>query len=341
MDSPLWIDRHRPALDALPQADVRTYLDRVAHGPINLLLHGPEGSGKTAAVYALAEELHTEPETDLQIINVADFFGMTKKEIANDPRFGRFIDASQRRKSKAAMINYVLKELAGYPPVAGDFKTILLDNAEAMREDFQQALRRVMERHFEATQFIIVTRQPGNVIQPIRSRCAQIPVRAPSTEEIVTVLERIVTKEDIQADSDGLTYIAEYAEGNLRQAIMAAQTTAVAHGEITMEGAYEALDAIGVDDQLLETLTAARDGDFSAARGTLDDLLVDEGIEGQTLLYDLLRVARTRWGEEEVTELYELAGIIDFDLVEGVNDRVQLGHFLSRLAPDVETVPKN
>lgn len=340
MDSPLWIDRHRPSLDELPQADVRTYLEQVTAGPINLLLHGPQGSGKTAAVRALASELHEEPDTDLQIINVADFFGMTKTEIIDDPRFGRFIDSSRRRDSKAAMINYVLKELAGYPPVSGEFKTILLDNAEAMRGDFQQALRRIMERHFVATQFIIATRQPGSVIQPIRSRCAQIPVRAPTSEEIVTVLERIANREEVPANQAGLSYIAEYANGDLRKAILAAQTTSEETGEITMDGAYEALDAIGYDEQIETMIQAAKTGDFSTARSTLDDLLVDEGVAGGDLLGETLRVARNRFDAAEIAELHQLAGQTDFDLVEGASDRVQLGHFLSRLSPAVETIPR-
>jgi len=62
--------------------------------------------------------------------------------------------------AKRDMINRVLKESASYAPMSGEYKTVLLDNAEAIREDFQQALRRVMEQHHRTTQFVIATRQP-------------------------------------------------------------------------------------------------------------------------------------------------------------------------------------
>ena len=56
MEPPLWIDEHAPALADLPQADARDYLTEGVDEPINLVLHGPPGSGKTAAVRALAFE---------------------------------------------------------------------------------------------------------------------------------------------------------------------------------------------------------------------------------------------------------------------------------------------
>lgn len=339
MESPLWIDRHRPAVADLPQPDLRTYLDRAAAGPVNLVFHGPAGSGKTAAVHALAEELHDDPEHDLMTINVADFFGMTKQELAEDPRFQGFLDADRRRGSKAAMINHILKETAGHPPVSGSYKTVLLDNAEAMREDFQQALRRVMEQHYEATQFVLTTRQPGALLAPIRSRCAQIPVRAPTSEEIVEVLREITTAEGVETDQDGLEYIAEYADGDLRRAILAAQTTAEDAGEITMEAAYEALDAVGPDETLRELLAQAEDGAFRDARKGLDDLLIDEGYEGEELLSELLRIARTRYDGERLAAVYTLAGDVGFDLTQGTRDRIHLAHFLARLEADDPAEP--
>ena len=335
MESPLWTDRHQPTLDELPQEDTRRYLRQVSAGPVNLLLHGPSGAGKTAAVKALAAELHDDPANDLFTINIADFFGMTKQELVNDPRFRRFVDAKRRQGSKTKLINHLLKEMAGYPPVSGSFKTILLDNAEAMRADFQQSLRRVMEQYYEATQFVIVTRRASAIIDPIRSRCAQVPIRAPTEGEMVDVLERIVTREKVEYDREGLEYLASYADGDLRRAILATQTTAVDSDTITMTTAYEALDEVGHDDALVDLLQAAESGDFDTSRGMLDDLIIEHGYDGDELLTALLRVARTRYEPESVVALYRLAGEIEFDLAQGANDRVHLSHFIARLHPEV------
>ncbi|MHB9287637.1 AAA family ATPase [Halobacteriales archaeon Cl-PHB] len=335
MPQPLWTDRYAPDLADLPQAEVREYFDRAVAEPMNLVVHGPQGAGKTAAVRALARETHANHDADLVEINVTDFFDLTKKELEDDPRFGRFIDAKRRRESsKADLINHVLKETARNAPVSGDYKTVLLDNAEGMREDFQQALRRVMEQYYEATQFVIATRQPSSLIPPIRSRCFPIPVRAPTQSEIVGVLEAIVEQEGVDYDEEGLEYVAGASGGDLRAAILGAQTTAEQEGEITMNTAYETLSSIDADERVGEMLNQAEAGEFTDARSTLDELLVDEGHSGKEVLEDILSVARSRYSGDRLAELHRLAGEIDVDLTEGTSDRMHISHLLAELGRD-------
>jgi replication factor C small subunit len=332
MERPLWTDRYAPSLEELPQSAVRDRLGDAVSDPVNLIVHGPVGSGKSAAVRALADAAHADPENDLIEINVADFFGMTKKELAEDPRFTRFISSKRRRESsKADLINYVLKESASYPPFSGEYNTILLDNAEAIREDFQQALRRVMEQYYEATQFVIATRQPTKLIPPIRSRCFQVPVRAPTEAEIVSVLRPIVEAEEVPHDDEGLEYIASYAEGNLRRAILAAQTAAEQQGELHGVAVLDPLQDVGLDDRIEEMLDAAEDGEYADARSVLDDLLIDEGLTGEEVMDEILAVARTRYNGDRLADIYETAGRVEFDLAQGTSPRIHLGRFLAEM----------
>ncbi|MDS0295904.1 AAA family ATPase [Halogeometricum luteum] len=335
MDAPLWTDAHAPSLSDLPQSEVRDRLGRTVDEPMNLLLQGPPGVGKTAAVRALAREAHDDPDNDLVEINVADFFSRTKKQIRTDPRFEQFL-TGRSRMAKRDMISRVLKESAGYAPVSGDYKTILLDNAEHIREDFQQALRRVMEKHHRTTQFVITTRQPTKLIPPIRSRCFPVPVRAPSTEETTAVLRDVAEAEGVEYEAMALDIVASKANGDLREAILAAQSAAVeGDGEITTESAQAALSDVGHDEELKDVLETARDGDLKDARKSLTTLLDDEGFDGQELLQDLLRVADTypeEFGEGDVVRLHRLAGAADLDLAEGLDDRLHLTHLLSAWA---------
>jgi replication factor C small subunit len=332
MDGPLWTETHAPTLSELPQQEVRDQFERALAEPMNLVVHGPKGSGKTAAIRAFTREAHDQPGADRIEINVSDFFDATKKEISEDPRFSRFIDSKRRRESsKADLINHVLKESAGYSPVTGEYKTVVLDNAEGMREDFQQALRRVMEQYYETTQFVIATRQPSALISPIRSRCFPIPVRAPTQDEIVGVLERIVDSEEVSYDMEGLEYVAGAASGNLREAILSAQTTAQQEGEITMNTAYETLSAVDTNERVQEMITDAEAGEFTDARSTLDDLLVDEGYSGTEVLEEILDVARSRYTGGELAGLHRLAGQIDMDLQEGTSDRIHVSRLLAEL----------
>ncbi len=330
MDAPLWTETHAPALEAIPQQEARDHLRGAIEEPMNLLVHGPKGSGKTAAVRAYARAVHDNPDADFTELNVADVFDMTKKEVSNDPRFASFIDSKRRRESsKADLINHVLKESASYTPMSGTYKTILLDNAEGMREDFQQALRRVMEQYYEATQFVIATRQPSALIPPIRSRCFPVVMRAPTHAETVGVLSDIVTAEGVDHDDDGLEYVAGYAEGDLRTAVLAAQTTYQETGEVTMETAYETLTGLEADDAVESMVEAAEEGRFTDARSTLDDLLVDEGYGADDIIEGLLNVARSRYSGQRLATVHELAGETDMALTEAANERIHLSRLLA------------
>ncbi|MFC7075192.1 AAA family ATPase [Haloarcula halophila] len=332
MDAPLWTETYAPDLDEIPQPQAREHLQGAIEEPMNLFVHGPKGAGKTAAVRAFAREVHDNPDADFTELNVADVFDLTKKEVANDPRFSSFIDSKRRRESsKADLINHVLKESASYSPVSGSYKTILLDNAEAMREDFQQALRRVMEQYYEATQFVIATRQPSALIPPIRSRCFPVVMRAPTHEETVSVLEGVATAAGADYDDDGLEYVAGYADGDLRTAILAAQTTYEAEGAVTMDTAYETLNDLEADDQVESMVVAAEEGRFTDARSTLDDLLVDEGYGAEDVLDDLLAVARSRHSGDRLAEIHRLAGETDMALTEAANERIHLSQLLAEL----------
>jgi replication factor C small subunit len=101
-----------------------------------------------------------------------------------------------------------------------------------------------------------------------------------------------------------------------------------------MGTAHEVLQTVRDDDELAGALAAARNGEFTDARKTLGQFLDEEGYDGQTLLRELLRVARTEYGGRELARLYELAGRIDADLATGTDDRLHLSHLLATWASE-------
>jgi replication factor C small subunit len=106
---------------------------------------------------------------------------------------------------------------------------------------------------------------------------------------------------------------------------------AEAEGEVTMETAYESLGDVGMADDVEAILSAADAGEFADARSGLDDLLYDEGFEGEEILRELLETARGRYDGQELARLYRLAGDVDLEMSEGTSDRVHLGRLLAEL----------
>lgn len=336
MPEPLWTDRHAPTLAELPQAHLRRYLEAVTGRPVNLLLHGPAGAGKTAAVRALERSRADDGGGELLEINVADFFDRSKSEIESDPRFAHFLDDGRRR-SKRDMINRVFRESTAHAPVDGSYRTVLLDNAESVREDFQQSLRRLIERHHETTQFVLTSRQLGRIIPALRSRCLPVPVPAPPPEQVVDRLATILEREAIDFDDDALALLADDADGNLRYAILAAQATHVHatrsdDGAITEEAVVDTIRGVGHGEAIAEMLATAKTGEFVDARDHLDDLLIDAGLEGGELLEGLVTAGRSRLDDQEAGWLTQLAADTDARLATGGDDRVQLSRLLARIA---------
>jgi replication factor C small subunit len=161
-------------------------------------------------------------------------------------------------------------------------------------------------------------------------------MRAPTDDEVVAILGDIAEAEDIECDREALRYVAAYADGDLREAVLAAQTTAEDAGELTGTTPLDVLEGIGTDDRVAEMLGDARTGSFTDARSTLDDLLVDEGLSGGELLEDALRVARKRdvVPDADLACLHALAGDVDQQLEDGTSDRIHLSRLLAELGRD-------
>lgn len=294
---------------------------------MNALLHGPAGAGKSAAVRALARE--SGGEGNLSVINASDFFGLTKKELRDDPRFEGFVSKKRARESsKADLINHVLKETASHPVVGEGHRILLVDNAEEMRRDFQQALRRVMERHSDSTQFVLTTRSLTSIIPAIRSRCFPVPFPRPEKRAVVERLGEIAESEGVEAGWEALEYVAEAADGDLRKAVLLLQ--AASTDEVTMDRVYEVVEEAEGDD-VPELLGHAREGRFGDAVDVLDDLLIDQGYSGEEVLARIVEESDDL-EDQEAAGLVSRVGEVEMGLVEGANDRIHVERLLSELS---------
>ena len=76
------------------------------------------------------------------------------------------------------------------------YKLIILDEADAMTQAAQNALRRVIEKYTKNVRFCIICNYVGKIIPAIQSRCTRFRFAPLKEEQIRTRLEHVARVEE-------------------------------------------------------------------------------------------------------------------------------------------------
>lgn len=199
--------------------------------------------------------------------------------------------------------------------------------------DAQQALRRLMELYTATTRFILIANFPSKIIEPIQSRCAFFRFTPLKKEDVVARLKWIADREGVEYREEGLETIYEISEGDMRRAINILQAAA-ALGEVTTVNVYKVV-GLAHPKEVREMIQLALKGDFTGARSKLRQLMIEYGLSGLDIVKQIHReifsndVSLT---EEQRVMAADYIGEIQFRLVEGGDDEIQLNALLAWLA---------
>jgi replication factor C small subunit len=301
----IWTEKYRPHQidDIIGQAEITSRLKAYAKsGNLpHLLFAGPAGTGKTTSALALARELYGDVwRQNMHELNASDERGIT-------------------------VVRTKIKEFARTQPIGEKpFKIIFLDEADALTPEAQAALRRTMEKYSGTCRFILSCNYSSKIIEPIQSRCAVFRFRAILEDDIKKYIAKIAEQEDLKISVDGYQALLYVARGDMRKAVNALQVGATLSKEITDEVLYKSTATARPED-VQEMLQVALTGDFLKAREHLDKLLINYGLSGE----DIIRQIHHEIFNLEVpdivrVELVDQIGEVEFRLVEGSNERIQL-----------------
>ncbi|MFQ6128125.1 MAG: replication factor C small subunit [Thermoplasmata archaeon] len=306
----VWVEKHRPkSLDeVVGQEEVverlKAYV-KTRNLP-HLLFAGPAGTGKTTCAIALTRELFGEN------------WGLNFNELnASDERG---IDVVRTK----------IKGFARMAPIGQDgFKIIFLDEADALTADAQAALRRTMEKYTATCRFILSVNYSSKIIEPIQSRCAVFRFRPLKKEAIEEYLNRIARAEKKKITEKGMDALVYIAQGDLRKATNSLQVAASISATIDDDTLYKAASTARPKD-IKELLEKSLEGDFMAARSILDDLLIEYGLSGEDLIRQIHRTLfELAIPDESRVKLIDKIGEVEFRIIEGSNERIQLENLIS------------
>lgn len=299
----LWVEKYRPKkLDGYVFRDEhqkQQIESWVKQGSIpHLLFSGNAGIGKTTLAKILFNELDIN---DLDILEI------------NASRTNSVEDVRDKIVNFVQMIPF------------GDFKIVLLDEADYLSPNAQAALRGVMEEYHTTARFILTCNYPNRIIPALHSRCQGFHIERVDINEFTARVATILVEENVEFVLDTLDTFVKATYPDLRKCINMVQMSSL-DGNLHTPDKGDANEA----DYKIEMVELFKAGRIDAARKLVCSQARPEEIEDiYRWLYDNI----TLFGDEAKQDkaiLIIKQGLVDHTLV--IDPEINLAATLIRLA---------
>lgn len=299
----LWVEKYRPKTvegyvfrDNAQRTQVMQWIKdkSIPH----LLLSGNAGIGKTTLAKVLFNELDINPLDILEINASRD----------NGVDFIR-----NRIESFVQMIPF------------GDFKVVLLDEADYLSPSAQAVLRGIMEQYADHARFVMTCNYPNKIIPAIHSRCQSFHIEKTDQVEFTARMAEILISEQVDFDIDTLDTYVKATYPDLRKCINMVQQNAT-EGKLVSPNTGDS----GQADWKIDMVKLFKAGKINDARKLLcGSVRAEEMDDIYRWLYDNIDL----FGDDEKQDSAVLIikqGLVDHTLV--VDPEINLAATLIRLA---------
>jgi DNA polymerase-3 subunit gamma/tau len=203
----------QPLINALKQ-------QRLHHA---YLFTGTRGVGKTTLARILAKCFNCEQGVGPEPCGVCDACQSIDK--------GCFVDVIEVDAASRTKVEDTreLLDNVQYLPTQGRFKIYIIDEVHMLSTSSFNALLKTLEEPPAHVKFLLATTDPQKLPVTVLSRCLQFHLKHLEPELIAEQLARILKTENIPADQDALTLLAEAGQGSMRDALSLLDQ-AIAHG---------------------------------------------------------------------------------------------------------------
>lgn len=284
----LWVEKYRPSTvegyvfrDDAQRSQVLRWINEktIPH----LLFSGNAGIGKTTLAKLLLNELGVDPYDILEI---------------NASRTNSVDDVRNKIVSFIQMIPF------------GDFKVVLLDEADYLSPNAQAALRGVMEEYHTTSRFILTCNYPNKIIPAIHSRCQGFHIAKIDQTEFTARVAQILLEEGVEFELDTLDTYVKATYPDLRKCINMVQMNSV-NDRLVAPSEGDAGEA----DWKLEMVELFKTGRINDARKMVCGKVRPEEIEDiYKWLYENLEIFGSDTKQEDAILIIK-QGLVDHTLV--------------------------
>jgi replication factor C small subunit len=235
----LWTESYRPKTTAeyvfRDAAQRDQVADWIRSGSIpHLLFSGAPGVGKTTLAKILINELGID-DYDVLEINA----------------------------SRENSVDTIRDKITGFVQTMpfGEFKIVLLDEADYISPNGQAALRGVMETYHASARFILTCNYPNRVIPALHSRCQGFHIDRVDITEFTARVATVLVAENVEFDLDTLDTYVKATYPDLRKCLNICQMNSTENRLSAPHG-----DEGGVREWKLDVVNLFKQGKILEAR---------------------------------------------------------------------------